>query len=94
MTCRTLREGDRIVGHVCGPGPYTHRVRARCPFCCLGRARTIHASREVFGGYCAPDLVCGRCGQEWSPDDARPRVVSQEQRAKNRALVAGMREGR
>jgi hypothetical protein len=76
-------------GAICGPGPYTHLVVARCPWCCLGDDTTTHAFREVYGGYEAPDLICGACGQPWS-DDAGLAHPSESEREENIALVAGM----
>jgi hypothetical protein len=75
---------------LCGPGSYTHLVMAGCPWCCLGDDKTVHAFREVFGGYCGPDFVCGRCGQSWSGDDKRLRHPSEDKREENVALVQRM----
>ena len=68
---------------LCGPGPYTHLIKARCPWCCLGEDRTTHAFREVHGGYCAPDLMCGDCGQTWNADAECLRKLTEDKRDEN-----------
>ena len=91
--CITVAIGDSVA-IVCMPGAYRELVRAACPHCCLGRARTIHATREVHSGYCAPDMICGRCGQFWSYDwlmEGRlPRMATGE-REENRTIVAALK---
>ena len=67
-------------GYVCGPGEYTHLVLAPCPWCCLGEDETVHAFREVHSGYCAPDMICGTCGQEWNGDADRLRKMREDER--------------
>jgi len=71
---------------ICGGGPYTHLVKAKCCWCCLGDDREVHAFREVFGGYEEPDLICGACGQ------GPAEKPTEEQRDENVALVKRMGE--
>ncbi len=88
MPCRPLvGEDGKVWGWICGPGAYSHLVRASCPWCCLGRATTVHATRLVHSGYCAPDMVCGRCGQYWSDDDDSSRRPSEDEREKHIAII-------
>lgn len=83
--------GPNIV--ICAAGEFTHLVEARCPWCCLGDDVVVAAFREIFGGYEAPDLVCGTCGQFWNPNPDYPlRKITEEQRDEHIALVRGMRE--
>jgi len=89
MPCNPLVQDGVVVGVVCSLGPYSHLVEAHCPWCCLGDEVRVVAFREVFGGYESPDLVCGSCGQSWSPDYG-PRKMSEERREEGVALVAEM----
>lgn len=94
--CIPVAIGDSVA-IVCMSGPYRKLIRAKCPHCCLGRARTIHATREVHSGYCAPDMVCGRCGLCWSDDwlyEGRlPKITSRE-RQENIEMVARLKAAR
>lgn len=91
MSCLRLTSPDgAIVGWVCGvSGSYTHLVKARCPWCCVATARTIHGVRLVSDGWVAPDMACGRCGQYWTYDDDRTftRRTSKVEQRENRAAV-------
>ena len=93
MPCVTFKVGD-VAGIVCLAGRFTRLMRAECPHCCLRPAKTIHAWREVHSGYCAPDMICGRCGQFWSYDwlmEGRlPRMATGE-REENRTIVAALK---
>lgn len=88
--CAKVQIGD-TTAIVCYSGPYTHLVYAKCPWCCLGSARTIHAFRFVHSGWCAPDMVCGRCGQVWSYDD-EGKVRRTKDHERNRRIVREMRK--
>ncbi len=87
MPCRPFVSEGGVVGITCGPGAYRHLVMAACPWCCLGQAQTVHAYREVYGGWCSPDLVCGSCGQYYSEDYG---VMREEKRDKNVEMVKEM----
>ena len=93
MTCNPLiDQNGKVRGFVCGPGAYSYLVMAQCPWCCLGEDQTIHGFREVHGGYCAPDMICGSCGQYWSHDDDRPlRGTDEDLRDENLAKVEALR---
>jgi len=86
MSC--TRFGNVIA---CGPGRYRYLVRASCPWCCLQKAQTVHAFRHVFSGWAAPDLVCGRCGQQWSADMETLKSTGNYSREENRLMVRGMK---
>lgn len=94
MPCTRIALGGKAFAIVCGPGGYRHLVRASCPWCCLGRATTVHATRLVHSGWCANDMVCGRCGQYWSADMDRLVGTKDEQRDENRAMVAALKKRR
>lgn len=91
MPCIPFTTGDGITGILCVPSRYRQTRRAPCPHCCVGNARTIHAWREVHSGYCAPDMVCGRCGQYWTFDHDRLPKMSQRERAENIEIVRALR---
>ena len=95
MPCVPMRVktqiGAKTVGIVCGPGEYSHLVRACCPWCCLWPAKTIHGTRLVHGGYCAPDMICGRCGQYWTAEDAGRQPTDSDSRKRNCATVRAMK---
>jgi len=78
-------------GVICVPGDYTHLVMESCPWCCLGDDKTVHAVRIVHSGYCAPDMICGTCGQRWSADDDRRlRAGREDERLEAIGIVAQM----
>jgi hypothetical protein len=82
---------------VCGPGPYTRLAWAWCPWCCgdaFPEALRVHAWRQVFSGYCAPDLVCGACGQYHCPDEDRLHRMREAERDENIELVRKLVEAR
>lgn len=91
MPCIPFTTDDGISGILCVPSSYRQTQRAPCLHCCVGNARTIHAWREVHSGYCAPDMICGRCGQYWTFDHGRPPKMSQRERAENIAIVRALR---
>jgi hypothetical protein len=91
MPCNPLFDADgRVVGIVCGPGGYTHLVLAHCPWCCLGDEETVNGFREVYGGYEAPDLICGTCGQYWSAEYG-PVKMTEDKRDENIGKVSAMK---
>ena len=91
MPCNPLvTEDGKIAGFICGPGRYSHLVMARCPWCCLGNDESIHATRLVYGGYCAPDMLCGSCGQYWTADHDRLPKMSEDDRSKNILTINAM----
>lgn len=71
-------------------------TRAFCPWCCCMEGETVPAaSREVYGGYCAPDMICGECGHRWSWDMNDPRRdTPDEKREANIATVKALTGGR
>jgi len=89
--CQPLVINGEHVGFLCGPGEYHSLRRASCPHCCIGNARTVHAWREVHSGYCAPDMLCGRCGQYWTFDHDRLPRMTQRDRASNISVVDGLK---
>ena len=91
MPCIPFTTRDGIAGIICVPSRYRQTRRAPCPHCCVGNARTIHAWREVHSGYCAPDMVCGRCGQYWTFDHDRLPKMSQQERAENIEIVRALK---
>lgn len=91
MPCTPIMNPDGTLGGwICGPGRYTHLVLARCPWCCFEGDERPHAFREVYGGYCSPDMVCGHCGQQWTGDADALRRMSEDERDEGIALVREM----
>src|SRR3972149_5863941 len=84
---RIINSDGSFGGFICGGGSYTHLVKAKCPGCCLKKEQTVNALREVFGGWEAPDLICGSCGQYWNAEYGE-RKTSDEKREEGKALVA------
>lgn len=92
MPCNPLVNADgKVVGFMCGPGGYTHLVMAHCPFCCLGDDTTVNGFREVYGGWEAPDLICGTCGQYWSAEYGPMGTMTEDERDENIGKVAAMK---
>ena len=91
MPCDPIVADGRVVGFICHPGNYSHLVMASCPWCCLGEDRTMHAFREVYGGWCAPDMICGTCGQKWTADDDSLRKMREDERLEGIGWVAQMK---
>lgn len=89
MTCR---HGPGIV--ICDGITSDWRLtRAFCPWCCCMEGETVAAaSREVYGGYCAPDLICGECGHYWNLEADDPfKNTPDERREKNIATIKALR---
>lgn len=91
MPCYPLVDSDgKSVGFICGPGPYRNLVEAWCPWCCFEGDLRVHAMRQVYSGWCAPDMICGTCGQKWTGDDDRLRPMKEDKRDENVAFVAAL----
>ena len=92
MTCR--RFGDAIICD--GRGKTERRSAKGCPWCWLpGDRGRMSLVTEIYDGYCAPDIICGRCGYFWTPGDDRPvRDQPHAKRETNVRLVRKAKERR
>jgi len=88
MTCR---HGPGLVVCTGASGPWVPR-KANCPWCCVKGETTPHLSREVFGGYCAPDMICAECGHRWNAEGRWWVDTPDEDRAANREMYRNCTE--
>ena len=88
MTCRQM--GTAIV---CDGRGETEKRRAPCPWCCVVKNERYQKPfplmliTEIHSGYCAPDYVCGRCGQQGNYEEDRPRRIGDTRREENKKRV-------
>ena len=84
MTCHVFSGGV-----ICDGRGKTVRKGMPCPWCWLkGDRLRPSLVTEIYSGYCAPDVICGRCGYKWNADyEGAWRDQDNRQRERNIAAV-------
>jgi hypothetical protein len=78
---------------VCDGRGKTTRRHAPCPWCCVAvegvypKPWPLMLITEIHSGYCAPDYVCGRCGQDGNYEEEKLRRVPDARREENKKRV-------